>query len=119
MENRLWRYKWAEKGIPSLLISREMLDVENFERIHSSISGIPLWTIKPNMHQQVYSRLEETLPQVASQSIWTDSTSSNIFDIKREIKDAVKRDGIRVVYVDYLQLLEVSDNGRMNHFIVL
>lgn len=102
----------ARIGIASLNVSREMLDIENFERAHSAESGIPLWMIKPGMEKTIYEKLCETVSDITNKPIWIDSTSSNIFEIRREIKDAVKQDGIKVVYVDYLQLVEGTESGR-------
>jgi replicative DNA helicase len=102
----------AAMGIPSLTISREMLDIENFERLHSASSGIPLWMVKPYMTDRVYDGLRESIKDVVQKPMWIDSESSNIFDMRREIKDAVKNDGVRVVFVDYLQLVQGSEKGR-------
>lgn len=102
----------AKQGIASLNISREMLDIENFERLHSSEANIPLWTVKPGMRPEVYQNLLDTVADVTNKPMWIDSTSSNIFEIRREIKDAVKQDNVKVVYVDYLQLVEGTEAGR-------
>jgi replicative DNA helicase len=104
----------ANLNISSLVISREMLDIENFERIHSAEAGIPLWRVKPNMSETIYDNLTATVAEVANKPIWIDSTSSNIYEIRREIKDAARYDGVRVVFVDYLQLLEAGEGMRMN-----
>lgn len=104
--------KQADMGIPVLVISREMLDIENFERLHSACADIPLWQVRTHMREGLLSQLKSTLPEVAKKPIWIDSNSSTVHAIRKEIQDAVKTDGIQVVYVDYLQLLEAGQ--RMN-----
>lgn len=99
----------AEAGYQVGVVSREMLDLENFERIHSAKSETPLWLIKPGMKDVVYERLQESLPDVANLSISINSQTGNIFDLRRHVKRAVEKDGLKILYVDYLQLLEATD----------
>lgn len=104
----------SARGVGSLVISREMLDIENFKRLHSSISNVPLWRVKPNMHEGTYNKLVGSLGQVAEQKIWIDSTSADMPSIARSIRETVKAFGVRVIYIDYLQLLSGIKGSKMS-----
>lgn len=104
----------SELGFKSLIINREMLDIENFKRLHSSVGNVPLWTVRPNMNISTYDRLIETLPDVSKQNIYIDSTSADMPSIARSIREAVKNYGVKIVFVDYLQLLRSSKNKNSN-----
>jgi len=100
-------------GINSLIISREMLDLENFKRLHCAESGVPNWRIKPKMGTEIYQTLTNSIDQVSSQRIWLDSKSSDMASISASIREAVKNFGVKVIYVDYLQLLEGIKGTKM------
>lgn len=95
----------SDLGISSLIVSREMLDIENFKRLHSNISNVPLWTVRPGMSEDLYRRLAATVDEVARQNIYIDSVSSDIHTVCAELKDFAKSGG-KTAYIDYLQLLE-------------
>lgn len=99
--------RWqASNGYPVLLISREMLDTENFKRLHSSISDIPLFMIRPNLFDSFHKRLEQTMPQVQNHALYIDSKAADLRSIRLSIEHAVKHVGVKAVYVDYLQLIK-------------
>lgn len=100
----------AELGYTVGAVSREMLDFENFERLHSAISKTPLWLIKPNMDSAVYEHLVRTLPDVANLPIFIDSSSGDIDTICRKIKGFVEKQNAKIIYIDYLQLIEVFNS---------
>jgi replicative DNA helicase len=102
----------AHAGIPVAFISREMSDLENFTRAISGASGVPAWCIKPGLFPGDYERLNEWLPYVGSLPIWINSHTANIHEIRSQVKDLVRRENIRTLFVDYLQLLGVSGDSR-------
>lgn len=101
----------AKLGYPVLVISREMLDNENFKRIHSSIADVPFYLMRPNMREHSYRNLMDTLDHVSANPIYVDSSSSDLKSIKRAIKTAVEKEGVKAVYVDYLQLVKSTKSS--------
>lgn len=99
-------------GYPVLVISREMLDVENYKRIHSSVADIPYYLIKPNMPESYYHRLTKTTAEVEQYAMYIDSKAADIKSIRTSIKNAVEKDGVKAVYVDYLQLIKGTKHNR-------
>lgn len=104
----------SDKGIRSLVLSREMMNIDNFKRVHVATGNIPAWMVKPEMWKDTYDALRETIKQVAQHNIWMDARSADIETACQEIEAAVSEDGISVVYVDYLQLFRALKSGRMN-----
>jgi replicative DNA helicase len=102
----------ATAGNPVAFISREMSDVENFTRAISGISGVPAWCIKPGLFPGDYEKLNEWLPHVGSLPIWINSRTANIFEVRSQVKDLVRREGVRTLFVDYLQLMGASSDSR-------
>lgn len=99
----------AEQGNAVGIVSREMLDFENFERLHAAKSQTPLWMIRPGMDGLVYDRLTKSIGAVVNLPIFINSQTGNVFELRRQVKKLVERQGIKTLYVDYLQLLEASD----------
>lgn len=98
----------GEKGIPSAIVSREMSDFENFARIHSSISGVAAWKIQPGIWPEDFHRLNDTCHVLSNLPIWINSRTGSVYELKQQVKDLVKNHAIRVLYVDYLQLMSAS-----------
>lgn len=102
--------KWqSSNGIPTLLISREMLDAENYKRLHSSVSDVPLYLIRPNMFNSFHTRLTQTVANVEQHALYIDSKAADLRAIRHSIQHAVKHAGVKAVYVDYLQLIKGSN----------
>jgi replicative DNA helicase len=101
----------SRRGIPSLIFSREMRNSENFKRIHVGEADIANWLIRPQMNPEVHRKLLSTVGKVSNHNIWLDDKSATIPEIKREARESVEIDGVRVVYVDYLQLVSASDKA--------
>lgn len=114
----------AKSGIPVGIVTAEMSDWEVLMRMLADEAKVPAWTIQPNvLRQEQYERLEQGLVQIASLPLWIDDRSTNIYEIRARVKALVKavvpknvplQDRKFVLFVDYLQLLEVKseDFGR-------
>ncbi len=104
--------KWqASNGIPVLFINREMLDTENYKRLHSSISNVPLFMIRPNILESFHRRLTQTIANVENHALYIDSEAADLRAIRLSIQHAVKHAGVRAVYVDYLQLIKGNNKS--------
>jgi replicative DNA helicase len=114
----------AKQGIPVGIVTAEMSDWEVMLRMLSDEAKVPAWTIQPNvLRQEQYDRLEQGLVKIASLPIYIDDRSTNIYEIRARVKSLVRsvtdksqpiQDRKFVLFVDYLQLLEVKaeDFGR-------
>lgn len=102
----------AQLGYPVLVITREMLEVENYKRLHSAIADVPVYLMRPNLRESRYDKLISTMDEVSAHPIFIDATSSDLKSIKQSIKTAVEKDGVKAVYVDYLQLIKSSKTAQ-------
>lgn len=102
----------AERGVPVAFVSREMSTQENFNRIISAVSKVPVWAIKPGISTMDYDLLRQWLPVVGKLPIWMNSRTSNIFEIRSQVRDLVRREGVRTLFVDYLQLLSTNSDSK-------
>jgi replicative DNA helicase len=101
------RYQ-AEQGIPVAVVSREMSDYENSARMLSAVSQVPAWKIDAGMRPDIHEWLMQWTPILAGLPMWLNSRTGNIFEIRTQIKELVKRHGVRSLFVDYLQLMNVT-----------
>lgn len=114
----------AKQGIPVGIVTAEMSDWEVLMRMLADEAKVPAWTIQPNvLRQEQFDRLEQGLVQIANLPLWIDDRSTNIYEIRARVKSLVRavtpkgvpiQDRKFVLFVDYLQLLEVKseDFGR-------
>lgn len=107
------RYQ-AEQGIPVAVVSREMSDYENSARMLSAVSQVPAWKIDCGLQPPIHSWLMEWVPHLAGLPMWINSRTGNIFEIRTQIKELVKRQGVRALFIDYLQLMGVTLETKNN-----
>ena len=107
-------YSCAKAGHPALIVNREMSNVNLVERLYSIISGVSFKKIRAgNVTDEELSKLRDAKVIVDSIPLyiecdWSGDEVSLISNIRRFIKP----NGIRVVGVDYIQLLaERSDES--------
>lgn len=101
----------AGRGIPVAAISREMSDIENYLRCISASGKINLYKVRPRMDAFTYQRSIEAAQDIAGLPIFLNSRTANIYELKPQIKALVKQQGVRVLFVDYLQLLSAGVGG--------
>lgn len=104
----------AVAGIPVGIVSREMSDFENYCRMLSAASGVPMWRIKPGMYPDTYYCLQEWRPFTSTLPIAINSQTANIFEIRSQVKELAREGKIKSLFVDYLQLLGVSPETKMS-----
>lgn len=101
----------AKQGVKVALVSREMSAFENFTRIHSAVSGVPLWRIKPGMSLDTWQQLSEWQDDVEGLPIWINCQTGNIHELRPQIREMVKNTGLQTLFVDYLQLMTCAGTG--------
>lgn len=99
---------WASIGIPCAFVSCEMKDRAVFFRILSPEAGVPNWTIQPGISHEKLDILEQGLVKVANYPIWISDRIDNVYELKARIQQLVRSKKIKVVVVDYLQLLNAQ-----------
>lgn len=104
----------AAMGIPVGIVSLEMSDLENFFRIHSAMSGVAAWKIKAGIWPDDFHRLQDTIHLPGELPIWVASNArlASIYELRRQVVELVQEHKIRVLYVDYLQLVEAMTDKK-------
>lgn len=105
----------ARLGIHSAIFTIEMADIEVLMRMASAESRVPNWKISVGRSRETYDALEAGIRRVGELPLYIDDRTTNLYELRARIKDLLRRDpDVRVVYVDYLQLLDVraEDWGR-------
>jgi len=104
----------AKNGVPSLLIEKEMNQQTLTERFLAIELGIPLTNIRLGLLKQkevdaIFTKLKE----FKEYPIYIDTNfSPNISYLESAVRKYTSTKGVKVVYVDYLQLLVERDNNQ-------
>jgi replicative DNA helicase len=91
-----------------------MSEFENYIRVLAGASQVPVWRVKPGMFPDTYYSLQEWRPFTATLPIWINTKTSNIFEIRSQVRELVRTKAIRSLFIDYLQLLSVSPDSKMS-----
>lgn len=104
----------AKRGNCVGIVSREMSDIENLMRLQSSDAQIPRWRIRKDMHFSVHRDLQNHLEDFANLPIAFDTRTSDVEALRPQVKRMVEERDMKILYVDYLQLLNTksSQNSR-------
>lgn len=99
------------------LISLEMPNVQLAARIVSSILGIPFAKVFRDADQQTDDAILARLPELSTLPLYvSDETKTNIGDIRHKAEKLVRSHGANILFIDYLQLIEVdSKNGTQRY----
>jgi replicative DNA helicase len=110
----------ASRNESVAILTAEMSDFEVFFRMLSPEAEVPAWKIQPGMASTMIDKLERSMLGIANLPIWIDDRTTNIYEIRARTKslvrlvqnsEAVKKGEVgpvKVLLVDYLQLLEAS-----------
>jgi len=102
-------------GVPTLMISREMRPQELMERLISIDSGIPSTNIRLGvMNQEQIDKTYSSLEKMKKLPIYLDYnfTVSDPFYLESTVNKYVKQKGVKVVYLDYIQMATDRDEGQ-------
>ena len=101
-------------GIPVALFSLEMASVQLITRLISSETGLSsekLRTGKLEKHE--WEQLSTKVKNLEKAPLFIDDTPSlSIFDLRAKARRLVSQHGIRIIIVDYLQLMTAGGNGK-------
>lgn len=102
-------------GSPALIISKEMRRQELLERLISIDSGIPSTNVRLGiLNQEQIDRVYASLAKIKTLPIHLDYNfrSSDPFYIESTINKYKNQHGIKVVYLDYIQMATERDEGQ-------
>lgn len=96
----------ASVGIFSLEMTTEQL----MERLISSRSLVEFGKIKTGkLDEAEFRKITDAANVLAKRKIFIDDKSTNLSDIKAKCRNLKIKEGLDVVIIDYLQLIEISD----------
>lgn len=100
----------AEQGLPTLVFSLEMRRKENVQRLASLKSGVRFSAVRrkqlPDANE--FEAISDTLNKLYKMPIYLNCEEQTITSIKAEVIRAKLRHKIKVVAIDYLQLVSGS-----------
>ena len=100
-----------DNGIPTAFFTLEMTDVELADRLIGTETGLVsnMRKGKVKMRDEDWSHLEEALVRAAKAPLFIDETPGlTISEFTSKIKRMKAERGIRIAFVDYLQLMHAS-----------
>jgi replicative DNA helicase len=97
----------AKQNIPTLMFSYEMSKKELSQRMVSMESGVPLLNIRTgNVSDKELQEIKDTYLKVSTYPIYLDTSASDSLSyLLSTIRRYVRTSGVKVVFVDYLQLM--------------
>ncbi len=100
----------ALEGIPSAIFSLEMSAELITMRIISMESGIPMKSLKSAyISRHEIPRLTRAIENIENMPIYIDDTGNmDIFELRSKARMAVKEFGVKMISIDYLQLLTLG-----------
>lgn len=98
----------AMGGNPVGIVTAEMSNEAVLFRMLSPEAAVPNWQIKPEMNPSDIDALEKALPNVANLPIYITDKVFDVFELRAYVSRLVKTKGIKVLFVDYLQLLNAQ-----------
>ncbi len=100
------------QGVPSMFFSLEMRDVLLTTRMLATQSCVDLDSIRrKRMSEQDRSDMHKTVGLFEDKPFWIDYKSRGLNRICNQIRKHVIRHGVKLVIIDYLQLMEYEGNA--------
>ena len=87
------------------IVSREMSDTENYNRLLANVLNIPRYSIRKGMSDFTRRDLDEGITKASGLRIAFDTATTKVEDLRPKVTQMVERDGMAILYVDYLQLM--------------
>ena len=103
----------AKDGYPVAVFSLEMSDMQLFKRLLSSESDISLRRIsRGDLSEYEFNQIHETAGNLVKIPIYMDDTPAlSVFDIRTRARKLHHQKGIKMIIVDYLQLMSGEKGG--------
>jgi replicative DNA helicase len=101
----------AEAGRVVGIVSREMSDTENYTRLLANLKNVPRYSIRKGMSDFAKRDLKDGIVQTSKLRIAFDTSTTTVEDLRSKVRQMVDRDGMEILYVDYLQLMTSNAKG--------
>ena len=100
--------------IPVAIFSLEMSSVQLITRMISSETGLSSSKLKKgNLENHEWEQLNVKIKKLSSAPIFIDDTPAlSIFDLRAKARRLVSQHGIKIVIIDYLQLMTTGSNNK-------
>lgn len=110
------RYASMEGGLPVAIFSLEMSKQQVAQRLMCAESRIDLQRLRSgNLRDDEWPKLARAIEKLAESKIYIDDTAFlTIMDLRSRARMLVSSYGIRLLIVDYLQLMQSGSNYRDN-----
>lgn len=95
----------ARAGVPAAFVSLEMESTALFTRVVAAESGVARWKIKPGILESDFKRIEAQRGDLEGLPLYVDDSVATVVDLRRRARELVRRHGVKLLVVDYLQLL--------------
>lgn len=104
----------VQHQIPLALFSLEMASVQLITRMIASETGISSEKLrKGSMDDDEWSRLFSNVSQLEEAPLFIDETPSlSVFDFRAKCRRLVMQHGVKIIMVDYLQLMTANSGGK-------
>ncbi len=103
----------AKSGSPTGFFCLEMLNAQLTQRIVSSESEVPLKKIKrgtADVHEDLL--VKKALAKLEKLNLYLDDSTYTLPELKRKIRRLVKKFGVKLVIIDYYQLIQLGGDIR-------
>lgn len=107
-------YQIAKEGTPVAFLAGEMSNGENVNRLLSQVSQITNlnWLVRINQTEHDY--LVEWANYIKQLPLFFDHRTTDLHTLSAHLKSIVRRHGVKVLVIDYIQLLKVNAVERRN-----
>jgi replicative DNA helicase len=95
----------ARQGVPVWLASLEMSRGELMDRLLSMAGGIDGDALQGVMDSAQWGKVHTGITQIASLPLWIDDRPQSVDELSARVRAAHRSHGVRLVCVDYVQLL--------------
>ena len=104
----------VQHKIPMALFSLEMASVQLITRMIASETGISSEKLrKGTMTEEEWERLFSNVSELENAPLYIDETPSlSVFDFRAKCRRLVMQHGVRIIMVDYLQLMTANSGGK-------
>ena len=104
----------VEHKVPMALFSLEMASVQLITRMIASETGISSEKLrKGTLTDEEWSRLFSNVTELENAPLYIDETPSlSVFDFRAKCRRLVMQHGVKIIMVDYLQLMTASSGGK-------
>ncbi|NPV88543.1 replicative DNA helicase [Coprothermobacteraceae bacterium] len=101
-----------EERVPVLFFSLEMSGTQLVQRLLSAVSGVPSQKLKTGyLSEDDFDALRVAMSTMEDSKLWIDeSPGLSVLEIRSRARRAVAELGVKVIIVDYLQLIKLGQN---------